>query len=631
MNSTSLPLRAPASSVIGRPGYAMGYPHSYKEQEAFMNGYVNSHISMHVPSENSNINFDFGRGMRNTSAPSMSTPLNAFQTTNTYVKQPDQFGFGTKSMTSSLNLPSAPQSFPSPQVPYSSMNIPIQADYNGFSSINVHPSFIHSGPNPGMQGAARNNFFQNHAQYQVQPQVIPPQFMMQQRTFQFQNQQSQFGTAKERHMGFPACHMNFNHMVPNNFPASKQIPINPNNPRILEHNIMRMNTYSPGIQPQIMHPYPIQNNGIHMNHGSHEFPQKFVPEFRGSGQIVTGDYLPMDNLPPITGGVTIKGYKPTVVTENQDKSLMIEIGPNMSAYAVFDGHGPHGDVVAEFVSNKFISSITQLLSSYSGQFSKGISPPTRQQIKNFFIVLFHSIDVQLSELKYGISMWSGCTAAVCIRIFNEVHIAWVGDSKVVVYKFSRPVNTESGSQSLQSSSTNSCEPSISWWTTSDHVPNRPDELSRITDCGASITVYSTPWLNKSTTRIREHGIAMSRSFGDKAGSQFGVICKPDMASIKLKSDDSSGKSEDSWAIVVASDGIWDSLSEEEVGYKIMKNLIWRETESSVEGTTHEMNQNQRPTEEEVANLANSLCKEAWSFRASVENYSDDTTMIISVI
>lgn len=618
MNSKSLPLRAPASSIMSRPGYVMGgYPHSsYKEQEVFVSGGLGPQIQVHVPCENSNLNFDFGRGAR-TSAPSMSTPLNPYQTAaGGHVKQQDQFGFGAKSMTSSLNLPAAPQS-----LPYPSMSIPFQAEYANFNSINAHPGFLHPGPSPGVQGVVRSGFFQSPAHYQVQPQVIPPQFVMQQRTFQFQNQQSQFGTARERHMGFPANHVGFNHRVPaTQFSAQTQIPVNPNNPRMFEHNVIRMNTYSAGVQPQVMHPYSFQSSGgPHMAHGSHDFSQKLAPDFRRTEQASVGDCPPARTLLAVTGGTTIKGYKPTVVTENQDKSLIIDLGQNASAYAVFDGHGPHGDVVAEFVSNKFSSSITQLLSSFVGSHSKGISPPTRQQIKNFFIVLFHNIDIQLSELRYGIPMWSGCTAAVCVRIFNEVHIAWVGDSRVVIYKFSKPTGVTSAS----------CEPSVSWWTTSDHVPNRPDELSRITDCGASITVYSTPWLNKSTTRIREHGIAMSRSFGDKAGSQFGVICRPDMASIRLKSEDDSGASEDSWAIVVASDGIWDSLSEEEVGYRIMKELIWRDDAESPgdEGSF----QSQRPTEEEVTGLAASLSREAWSFRASVEKYSDDTTLIISIM
>ncbi|OII74977.1 PP2C phosphatase [Cryptosporidium ubiquitum] len=631
MNSTSLPLRAPASSIISRPGYVMGYPHSFKEQEMPMGGVLNPQVPIPVPSENSNFNFDFGRGQRMASVPSMSTPLNAFQTTNSHVNKSDRLGFAAKSMTSSFNAPTVPQRLPSlSQMPYPSMNIPFHTEHY-FNSINAHPGFLHSGPKPGVQGMVRNNVFQNQKHYPMQPQVMPPQYMMQQYPFQFQSQQSQFGTSNERQMGFAGNNVGFNHSIPNQFSISKQIPINPTNSHMLEHNIMRMNTYSAGIQPQIMHPNSFQNNrGIQIANRSQEFSQKFVPDTRGNEQTLVGNFFPTQNLPlPVTGGVTIKGYKPTVVTENQDKSLIIDLGPNASAYAVFDGHGPHGDVVADFVSNKFTSSITQLLSSYVGNLSN-TGTPTRQQIKNFFIVLFHNMDLQLSELRYGISMWSGCTAAVCIRIYSEVHIAWVGDSRVVIYKFSKPAGKVQGSMEIDSSSVDSCEPSVSWWTTSDHVPNRPDELSRITDCGASITVYSTPWLNKSTTRIREHGIAMSRSFGDKAGSQFGVICKPDMASIKLQSNDSSGEYEDKWAIVVASDGIWDSLSEEEVGYKIMKELIWREPELSVEHCSPQ-NQNQLPTQEEVTRLASSLSSEAWSFRASVENYSDDTTLIISII
>ncbi|KAF7455908.1 PP2C phosphatase [Cryptosporidium felis] len=609
MNSTSLPLRAPMSSIINNSGYFMGFNRPLKEKEIYMGTSMNPKVVTPISSENSHYNIDFGRGMRANPGPSMSTPLNVFQTTNSSVWHPERYNLGAKSMTSSLNPSVLPQRFSSySQTPYLSLNMQFPTD-SGYNPSKV-PNYMHNGGNA-------HNMFQS-VQYKIQPQVIPPNFVNQHyHHLQFQNKQSPFGTNNERFIGFTS-----------NFPVSGNAQINPSKGRTFEPNIMRMNTSTGNIQPQVHHVNPVQANiGVPFFNGKAELPPNFAPEVTKIDNELNGEYMkPRSQFNTITSGVTIKGYKPTVVTENQDRSLIIELGGNASAYAVFDGHGPHGDVVADFVSKRFTYSILQLLKSSINEKMRMGVPPTRQQIKNFFIVLFHNMDLQLSELRYGISMWSGCTAAVCLRIYDEVHIAWVGDSRVVIYKFSEVLDS-SGSTDLNQLATSSIEPSVSWWTTSDHVPNRPDELSRITDCGASITVYSTPWLNKSTIRIREHGIAMSRSFGDKAGSQFGVISRPDMASIKLDPSENP-RSLDRWAIVVASDGIWDSLSEEEVGYKIMKNLIWRDSDSH---ETEAFSQFKRPTQEEIANLANSIASEAWGFRASVENYSDDTTLIISII
>ena len=50
---------------------------------------------------------------------------------------------------------------------------------------------------------------------------------------------------------------------------------------------------------------------------------------------------------------------------------------------------------------------------------------------------------------------------------------------------------------------------------------------------------------------------MSRSFGDYVASQVGVICIPDIIEFDLSEDDRF--------LLLASDGIWEFLSNEDVG------------------------------------------------------------------
>lgn len=52
------------------------------------------------------------------------------------------------------------------------------------------------------------------------------------------------------------------------------------------------------------------------------------------------------------------------------------------------------------------------------------------------------------------------------------------------------------------------------------------------------------------------GLAMTRSLGDKAGREIGVIADPDIYEIILKEDDRF--------IIIASDGVWEFLSNADV-------------------------------------------------------------------
>ncbi|KAH8739703.1 hypothetical protein FG386_001410 [Cryptosporidium ryanae] len=617
LNSSSIPIKAPMSTALGNPGYMPGYHQPCENDQRGLFQNKSQQVFIPVSGENTCFNTDFNMRMRSASGPSMSTPLSVFPSMGGVRAKPNNHKSTGKSLTSSMNTQAKPQRFSS----YSqSFNPNIGPPFTGeFEYGPMISQMNHYIKYPSKMLHINNMVPQHKVPYQIQPQVISPNFVYQQgQNPVFQHIQSHVGIAQNTFIGYPGENIMGTNIGPSgNYNHLRNMQINQWRNQVVDQNLVRFNSLG-NAQPQVMNMNSefTRNNEFKLGNSRSGINGSFNLDIENRAVTSTEvSRVQEQRLGPVTGGVTIKGFKPTVITENQDRSLIIELGPNVSAYAVFDGHGPHGDVVANFVSEKFSIAIMQLFASILRSKDFNEASPTRQQMKNFFTVLFNNIDLQLSELKYGISLWSGCTAALCVRINDQVHIAWVGDSKVVVFKFSR--RTDDIPEDPDQVST------VSWWTTSDHAPNRPDELSRITDCGASITIYSTPWLNKPTTRIREHGIAMSRSFGDKAGNQFGVISKPDMASIKLSSEN-TGVVDERWAVVVASDGIWDSLSEEEVGSRIMDKLIWKDHEF---GSRFKY----RPTRDEVASLANSIASEAWKFRASVENYSDDTTIVISII
>ena len=57
-------------------------------------------------------------------------------------------------------------------------------------------------------------------------------------------------------------------------------------------------------------------------------------------------------------------------------------------------------------------------------------------------------------------------------------------------------------------------------------------------------------------RSKLPGLAMSRSFGDQIASSVGVICEPEIKEYVLKEEDK--------CIVLASDGLWEYVSNEKV-------------------------------------------------------------------
>lgn len=81
--------------------------------------------------------------------------------------------------------------------------------------------------------------------------------------------------------------------------------------------------------------------------------------------------------------------------------------------------------------------------------------------------------------------------------------------------------------------------------------------------------YNGEWVGPYRVWIDEEGpgIAMTRSLGDLDAKKIGLISKPEIDHISLKSRDKF--------IVVATDGLWDVMSSAEVVGFILKNEdVW---------------------------------------------------------
>jgi len=189
-------------------------------------------------------------------------------------------------------------------------------------------------------------------------------------------------------------------------------------------------------------------------------------------------------------------------------------------FAVYDGHGGRGSV--DYCESKLHDVVVAELRSLgpSGDASRALT------------ACFKKVDAQLAML----GEWNcGCTATVALvhrqrssgRI--EVHVANVGDSRAVII----------GDSGVRRVST-------------DHKSSAPEEARRVAEEGGVVR----------NGRVGGQ-LSISRSLGDHSLKGVGVSCIPDICSVEAG---------DVHALVIASDGLWDVLSEEDVRQLVDKSV-----------------------------------------------------------
>lgn len=125
----------------------------------------------------------------------------------------------------------------------------------------------------------------------------------------------------------------------------------------------------------------------------------------------------------------------------------------------------------------------------------------------------------------------GTTAVTVLVRGDNIYVAHAGDSRAIL------VHSEGKVTAL----------------TADHKPNRPDERKRIRDLGGSVVFWGV-W--------RVEGIlAVSRAIGDRMLKPF-VVAEPEIKEVTRSSDDHF--------IVVASDGLWDTITNEDAAQMAMR-------------------------------------------------------------
>jgi len=188
-------------------------------------------------------------------------------------------------------------------------------------------------------------------------------------------------------------------------------------------------------------------------------------------------------------------------------------GPSIATlFGLFDGHA--GSAAAEFCSSRIGTALT----------NETAWPHSPSEA---LVNAFHILDASFLELArlHRPPLNDGTTAVVALTLGSRILVANAGDSRAVLVQ--RDGRTVALSE--------------------DHKPNRPDEIARIKALGGGVYFHGV-W--------RVGGVlAVSRAIGDLPLKPF-ISSTPEIREWDVSGEDC--------ALVIACDGLWDVLSNEQV-------------------------------------------------------------------
>ncbi|KAF5203719.1 phosphatase 2C [Thalictrum thalictroides] len=228
---------------------------------------------------------------------------------------------------------------------------------------------------------------------------------------------------------------------------------------------------------------------------------------------------------------------------------------------VFDGHGPHGHLVARKVRDSLPLKLHSFLQTYESggngsssgcfnrnksqdgvEFEHSISP--EEQMGNLwrdaFLKSYKAMDKELRSHPTLDCFCSGSTAVTIVKQGSNLFIGSIGDSRAI----------------LGSKDENNAMVAVQL--TVDLKPDLPREAERIKRCkGRVFALQDEPEVPRVWLPFDDApGLAMARAFGDFCLKDYGVISIPECSHRVLTERDQF--------IVLASDGVWDVLSNEDV-------------------------------------------------------------------
>ena len=250
---------------------------------------------------------------------------------------------------------------------------------------------------------------------------------------------------------------------------------------------------------------------------------------------------------------------------NQDSYLVLTNINNLinfNVFAVFDGHGPQGHLVSQYLVKYFTDFFNN---NKEIKKCKDESDVFNLFLRSNYKLLKDTIinsEEKLKQKDIDIEN-SGSTCCMVIQLSQKIICANVGDSRAIL--LSEIIREDIINLSI------------------DHKPESKNELERIKKHGGVVEkclyeegVRDGPYRVWNSSKQEYPGLAVSRSIGDLEAAKLGVIPVPDFILKTLKSNMKF--------IVIASDGIWEFFSNKNV-CDIIKNYY---VKGDAEGATKEL-------------------------------------------
>ena len=293
-----------------------------------------------------------------------------------------------------------------------------------------------------------------------------------------------------------------------------------------------------------------------------------------------------DTLPRNFAACTQKGYYPNQNKENQDSySINLDfanMGNDSCLFAVYDGHGPIGELFANYAKQKLPLFISKHMNAERIKLNKASPYPTQLPPINEEMFKIASKKAHIECNKKMIqahtqndALYSGTTAASVYIHDGKIFVSNVGDSRVIL-----------GHRDTEDSVMN--KHSIAAMPISrDQTPHRRDERERIRKAGGVIlTVSQVQGITPIKSTDSQNGFyddnpgedgfmdtqgdpprvwckgkgapgtSFTRSLGDALAQRVGVYAEPEVYVKEISEDDK--------ILIIATDGVFEFLSNQAV-------------------------------------------------------------------
>ena len=236
---------------------------------------------------------------------------------------------------------------------------------------------------------------------------------------------------------------------------------------------------------------------------------------------------------------------------NQDSLVSLTNINNIKDFNIFgvlDGHGPEGHQVSSYASEFIPNQITENPEIKSLKDPELIYQKLKENNCQIITEAFLLCDEQLKQAEFD-TYNSGSTCILIIHVGQHILCANVGDSRALV-------TFDDQDEDPELNYLEEAQLSI------DYKPELEEEKNRIILSGGRVEKMKNQFgQGVGPFRVWEKnedypGLAMSRSIGDLKGKAIGVISEPGILEYDLN--------EATKYIVIASDGVWEFMKNEEV-------------------------------------------------------------------